>query len=208
MKHKLYFGEEHDWIMIDRDFAAEIDDYFIAKEVGRSRPVEFLALEERVGVPRMTEVISFLKSGPPENSGAAIELLDFSGEALQNIADNIEMVQAEVRAGKAFKAFSIETHYGGISYVAVSKIDRRMITSAEAVAHRHKYKLKKDRWYILLDYVDSPKMIDCVLPICEKWVESKEMEKTAQEVDKLFRTTYMSFGPTKPAPENDSKVES
>ena len=114
MKKKLYFGDELDLVLIERDFVTDIDDYFIAKESGRPHAAEFLALEDRIDVPRMSKVISFLKSGPPEIAGAAIELLDFSVNALQNIADTIENVQAEVRAGKVFKAFSIETHYGPI----------------------------------------------------------------------------------------------
>lgn len=203
MKRKLYFGGEYDWVVVGQDFAADIDDYFIAKELGRSHKVEFVPLEERIGVAKMSEVISILKSGPPEVAGAAMELLDFSGDALQNIANTIDMVQGEVKAGKALKAFSIETHYGGISYVAVNKIDRESISSAEAIAHRHKYNLKKDRWYILLNCVSTPNLIDRVLPIWQKWFESKELERAAQEVDKLFRSTYIPFGTTKVSKEND-----
>src|SRR3989337_3441927 len=98
MKHKLYVGDEYDGVDIGRDFASDIDDHFAEKELGRPHTLRSVALEERTGVPRMENLISFLKLGPPEIVGTAIELLDFSTEALENIADNIDMVRAEVRA--------------------------------------------------------------------------------------------------------------
>ena len=129
--------------MIDKGFAADIDDYISAREVGRPSPVKFLTLEERIGLPTISTLISLLKSWSPDVCGIAIELLDFSSQTLQGIADQIHKVQAEVRAGKALKAFSIETHYAGISYVAANKLDQEAMSMAEMVALRYKYTTKK-----------------------------------------------------------------
>ena len=129
--------------------------------------------------------------------------MDFSEDALKGIADNILMVQAEVRAGKAFKAFSLETYFGGISYVATSKLDGEAASVAEAVARRHKYRAKKDRWYVILDCVRSSRIIDGVVPICEKWVESDEMDKFAAEVGDLMNSTLAPFGSADSPPDED-----
>ena len=198
MKHKLYVPDETDAIMIDRSFATDIDDYFFAQEAGQPTSMDFVTLEDRMVVPEIAQIVSFLRSGSPELAGAAIELLDFSSDALQKIANNIEIFRSEVKAGKAFKAFSIETHYGGISYVVARIIDSRTKQLAEAVAHRHKYKFKRDRWYILLDSVDSPNVIDGVLSILDKWTESKEFEETIQKLDEVVSSTFISYDSTDP----------
>lgn len=204
MKHKLYVSDEHDFVMIDKGFAADIDDYIIASEVGRPCPIKFVTLEERIGLPTISTLVSLLKSWSPDVCGIAIELLDFSSQALQGIADHIHKVQAEVRAGKALKAFSIETHYAGISYVAANKLDQEALSMAEMIALRYKYAAKKDRWYVIFDLVDSPNLVDSVLPICEKWAESKEMEELTQNADRLLKSTFVPFNYTEPASENDS----
>ena len=106
--HKLYVPDDVHFMLVHRDFGIEIDKYFAAKESGSTSSIEFLPLEERVGIPAIRALIAALKAGPPEIAGVTLELFDFSEEALREVADNIAMVRAQVRAGKPFKAFSPE----------------------------------------------------------------------------------------------------
>ena len=129
MAQKLYVPDDCDFMSIDKSFGGDINDYFAAREMGASSRIEFRRLEERVEVPIVANLVSALKAGPPEVAGTAIELLDFSQDALRRLADTITMVQEEVKAGKPFKAFSVETHFGGVSYVAVAALSKKK--------HRH-----------------------------------------------------------------------
>ena len=74
VKQKLYVNDEWQMMLIDRDFAQDIDSYFTAKETGQDPPIEFVAMEDRMDIPAATALISALKSGPPEVAGAAIDL--------------------------------------------------------------------------------------------------------------------------------------
>jgi hypothetical protein len=204
MQHKLYIGKDIDFLMVDRDFGGELDDYFAAKEAGAAAtPLRFLPLEECVDVPAIGALLSALKAGPPEVAGTAIELLDFSEEALRGIAGQIAMVQAEVRAGKGFKAFSIETSHGGLSYVAVRILDERAKRVAEMIARKHKYRQKEDRWYAVLDHVYSPRVADEILVILEQWKDSDDIRKYVEDIGLLLKETESSVGP--PAPVEEAK---
>lgn len=194
MRQKLYVGEDIDFMMVDRDFGAELSDYFVAKEAGAATSVRFLPLEERVGEPAIRALLSALKAGPPEVAGTAIELLDFSEEALRGIAGQIATVRAEVRAGKRFKAFSIETSHGGLSYVALRIVDERAKRVVEMIARKHKYKRRKDRWYAVMDYVDSPMVADEILVILEQWEDSDDTRKYVEDIGPLFKETESSVG--------------
>jgi hypothetical protein len=193
LKHKLYVGDDVDFMLVDRDFGAEVNEHFAAKEAGVRSSIQFVPLEERVNVPEIGALISALKAGPPEVAGAALELLDFSEEALRNIAETIGMVRGEVLEGKSFKAFSVETFYGGISYVAVRALNERAVRMAEMIARKHKYKQKKDRWYILLDHVYSSRVVDGISVILQEWEDSDELREFVEDIGPLLKETHISF---------------
>jgi hypothetical protein len=194
LKTKLFVEDEYDGVLIWNDFASDIEDYWIAKELGRqTKP--FLKLEDRTGVPKAASLISFLKSGPPEVAGAAIDLLDFSTRALRDFTERIDHVRARVSAGRAFSAFSVRTHFGGLSYVAVSSMKPEAKAMAATIGRRHKYKQQQDRWFILLDLVGSKRPLDGVLPLWDKWEQSKEMDEAIEELDRLVPTREEKANP-------------
>ena len=192
LAHKLFVEEQTDFMLLEQDFGSAIEDFYIARETGRPHEFKFVPFEERVpDIPRIKELTSALKVGPPETSGVAIELLDFSGDTLRSISAAIEFARNEVITGKALKSFSIPTQNGGISYVAVRELGTYATQASEAIAHRHKYELKKDRWYVLLDHVYSRNLVDGILPICRKWEESEELQNKMDEFDQIFKTAKL-----------------
>jgi len=193
LAQKLYVPDDVHFMSTEHSFGSDLDDYFSAMEAGRTPSVSFRRLEERVEVPMIASLISALKAGPPELAGTAIEVLDFSGGALQRMADTIVMVREEVKAGKRFRAFSIETHYGGITYVAVSTLSNEMTAAAEAIGRKHKYNAKKDRWYVVLDHINSASPVDGIISLRRVWTESGETEEFLRYVDTLTRSTRVSF---------------
>jgi hypothetical protein len=185
--------DDHDFVLIDQDFTKDIEDYYYALEAQKETDIRFLSLQNRIGAPRIAELISFLESGPPEVAGSVVEMLDFSTDSLNNIAAMIDKVRMEVTAGKAMKAFSVETHFGGLSYVAVREYHEGALQLAETVGRRHKYNLKKDRWYVLLDYVGSDTLIDAVFPIWERWEQSNDLDEAMKDVDQVLKTSFEAF---------------
>jgi hypothetical protein len=195
LKQKLYVPEKYDSVLIHQDLARDIEDYLLAKEMGHDPPKKFATFEERIGVPEIAALLSNLKAGPPEVAGIAIELLDYSSDALKGIAKQIQAARSDVMQGKALKAFSVETAYGGLSYVAVNELSEKAKQSAELIGRKHKYARKKDRWYVVVDYVHSPNAIDAVLPIWERWQQSDEAEAEFKEVDRLFNSSFVDLKP-------------
>jgi hypothetical protein len=193
LKHKLFIPSEYDFVDIGNDFSDDLDDYLVARELGRSSDVKFMKLEQRIGVPKIAELLSALKAGPPEASGAAIELLDFSPKSLEELARLITTVRSEVKMGKALKAFSFVTHNAGISYVAVNRLDSRARAMAEVIGERHKYKERKERWYVVVDDLRSNNVLDGVLVIWRKWEQSAEMDREVEGIDRLLKTTRINF---------------
>lgn len=74
--------------------------------------------------------------------------------------------------------------------MATREYDNRALQMAEMVGRRHKYNLKKDRWYVLIDYVGSDALIDAALPLWEKWEQSDEMEEAVKDLDQVLKTSF------------------
>ena len=64
---------------------------------------------------------------------------------------------------------------------------------AEAIGRRHKYRTKKDRWYVVVKGVATSNQVDRVLVIKEKWAHSDEMEQASKEIDRLLKTIRIEF---------------
>ncbi len=199
LKDRLYADGEFDRVLISSGFATEIEDYWIRKELHIAQKPSFPKLEQRMLNAEAGRLISFLKAGPPETAGAAIDLADFSSDAIADFMHNAGVAQDRVRGGKAFSAFSVRTHFGGLSYVAVNSSHRGAIETAERVGRRHKYKQKQDRWTVLLHNVHSERPLDGVFSIWDKWEPSKEMDEDIAEFDRLVPTIEKPFGASNPA---------
>lgn len=184
---KLAKSSEYDFLQIDRDFATPVDDYMVALEAGASpeRPVSLL---DRIQIPIFSELFKELKSAPPDLAGIIIDLYDFSSDALQSLGNQILDARKEVVAGKAFKSLSIPTKSGGLTYVIARDRDPRTTVAAHSIGQKYKYDTKSDRWYVIMNVIDTDRMADAVSPILGRWTESDELSEHSKIVGEAFQT--------------------
>jgi hypothetical protein len=185
LKLKLVRPADADFMDIGRDFATEVDDFMVATEAGAKaeRPIGVL---DRIQLPLFTELFKDLKSAPPHLAAIIIDLYDFSSEALRSYGEQILEARNEVVQGKAFKSISIPTQSGGITYVISRDRDPRTLAAARAIGHKYKYDTKSDRWYVIVNVIDTDRAVDMVLPILEKWSEDSELAENSKFVRNAF----------------------
>ena len=190
--------------MIERDFATDVDDYMIASDVGidRERPVGIL---ERLEIPVISDLFRSLKSAPPQLASVVIDLYDFSSAALENLSKQVLFLREEVAGGKELKAVSILTESGGLTYVTCRSFIAKVRSAAHAIGTKHKYDSKRDRWYVIVDSVETPLPVDALLPIIGKWEEDADLAENSQRVVELFESSRVEFqfGGAVGVPEND-----
>lgn len=192
LKAKLVLPEDTDFMMLERDFASAIDDYMISADLGVSaeRPVGVL---ESLKMPIMAELLSSLKTAPPEVASVVIDLYDFSGAMLRNMSNTIIELRKEIAiSGKAIKAFSIVTATGGITYAVTSDWHVHAARAAEAIGAKHKYDNKRDRWYVLVDCIRTDYPLDGLLPLVWPWTEDVNAEQQSMAVEQTFKTRKVS----------------
>jgi hypothetical protein len=196
IKTKLALGNDVDFMMLDRDFATVVDDYMIAADMGidAERPRGIL---ERLQIPIVSDLLAALKNADPRIASVVIDLYDFSGAALEAVSARIREMREDVSAsGKAIKAFSIRTATGGLTYAVTRRRDAKAALAAEAIGAKHKYDSRADRWYVILDSVETDTPIDGLLPLVWAWKEDEQEAKSSDEVAKLFnsRQEVAKFG--------------
>jgi hypothetical protein len=189
IKHKLAAEPDADYQMIERAFAAPVDDFMISLDVG-GKPKRPISILERIKIPIISDLLVSLRNAPPSMASIVIDLYDYSSDTLKRMGSELENMRREVSGGKALKALSISTEHGGVSYVACRKTDRATVTSAELIGKKHKYDQRRDRWYVILDCVNTKQHVDAVLPLLDKWEENAEMAKTSDEIARYFGSTY------------------
>lgn len=185
---KLALDPEADWMVLERDFASVVDDFMIAADIGidATRPVGVL---ERMKMPVVSELLAELKNADPRIASVVIDLYDFSSAALEDISSYIKALRSEIAlTGKAIKAFSIPTGTGGLTYAVVSRFDPASASAAEAIAAKHKYDTKSDRWYAIVDALETDGPIDGLLILASPWKESETEAKASEEVQRLFKS--------------------
>lgn len=185
LKLKLTKPSDCDFMQIDRDFAASVDDYMVAKELGApaEQPIGIL---DRLKIPIISDLLTALKSAPPELVGIVIELYDFSSTSLEQFGKQIAGMRKEVRAGKVFKSASIQTPSGGITYLVAQKNDVRTKDAAQAIGHKYKYETRSDRWYVIFDDIGTNQAVDAILPILGKWAEDPKEIENSKFVSEMF----------------------
>src|SRR3546814_12345768 len=90
--------------------------------------------------------------------------------------------------GKAIKAFSISTVTGGITYAVTQKCDAISAGAAAAIGAKYKYDTKRDRWYVILDSIQTNNPIDGLLPLAWPWKEDENETKRSAQVARLFNS--------------------
>lgn len=192
IRAKLAVPPDADWMMIERDFATVVDDYMISADIGieAQRPLGML---ERLNIPVMSELLAELKTADPRIASVVIDLYDFSSAAFEDLSTTILEQRAEVRAtGKAIKAFSIRTTTGGLTYAVTRRRDENAARAAEAIGAKHKYASKRDRWYVILDGVETQNPIDGLLPLLWPWQESAEEATRSQRAATMFSSRQIT----------------
>ena len=188
LTQKLAKNPDYDFMEIGRDFATPVDDYMVALEAGASppRPVGIL---DRIEIPTFSELFRELKSAPPDLAGIIIDLYDFSSDALTDLGNKIMEARKEVVNGKAFKSLSIPTKSGGLTYVIARDRDPRTMMAARSIGEKYKYDTKSNRWYVIMDVIDTEKRADAISPILGKWTESDELAEKSKIVGEAFGTS-------------------
>ena len=187
IKSKLVLPADADMLMLDRDFATVVDDYMIAADIGikAERPRGIL---ERLQIPVVSELLSELKNADPRIAAVVIDLYDFSSAALNDLSAHILQLREEVSNGKAIKAFSIPTATGGLTYAVTRQINADARRAAETIGAKHKYDTKSDRWYVILDSIETSNPIDGLLPLVWPWKEDEQEASNSQQVGRLFNS--------------------
>lgn len=190
LRSKLAIPEDVDMMMLERDYATVVDDFMVAADLGipAERPRGVL---EQLDLPVITELFVELKRSDPRLAAVVVDLYDFSGAALADLSATVLDLREEIRAtGKAFKAFSIQTGSGGLTYVVSSKRDDKTFRSAHLLGAKHKYDTKSDRWYVILDCVETPIPVDGLLPLIWPWQEDEGEADRSAEVARVFNSSW------------------
>ena len=189
IQSKLALPSESDMLMLERDFATVVDDFMIAADLGiqADRPVGIL---ERFEIPVISELLSELKNADPRITSVVIDLYNFSSAALQSVSATILNLREEVAATrKAIKAFSIPTEAGGLTYAVTFRRDSKAAGAAYAIGAKHKYDTKSDRWYVILDSIETDNPIDGLSPLVWPWVEDENDAQASKEITKMFNSS-------------------
>ena len=96
--------------------------------------------------------------------------------------------------GRKFKAFSIPTESGGLTYAVTLHRDAKAATAARAIAAKHKYDSKKDRWYVVLDCIQTDNPIDALVVLSWPWMEDEKEAQAARDVAKMFNSKKQRRG--------------
>lgn len=190
IRSKLALPNDADWMMIDRDFAMVVDDFMISADLGieADRPRGVL---EQLDIPVITDLFNALRRADPQLAGVAVDLYDFSGAALGDLSATILDMRKEIQATrKALKAFSIQTATGGITYVVTNRRSPEAVRSAQLLGAKHKYDTKSDRWYVILDSIETDLPVDGLLPLVWPWVEDEDEAERSAEVVSMFNSRY------------------
>lgn len=188
LRSKLALPDEADWMMLDRDFAAVVDDFMISADLGikADRPRGVL---EQLDIPVITDLFNILRNADPRLAGIVVDLYDFSSAALADLSATILDLREEVQSsGKVLKAFSLPTATGGLTYVVTSKRDARTARSAELLGAKHKYDTKSNRWYVILDSVETDRPVDGLFALIWQWAEDEDEAARSAKVGSMFNS--------------------
>ncbi len=189
IESKLALPPDINFMELGRDHATVVDNFMVAADLGinADRPVGIL---EQVNIPVVSELLAKLKNADPRVASVAIDLYEFSSATLKDISRTILEVRAEISATrKAIKAFSIRTVSGGLTYAVVLSLDAKAAEAARVIGAKHKYDSKSDRWYVIVDSVQTNNPIDSLLPLIWPWIEDKGEAHASHQVARMFNSS-------------------
>ena len=189
IQSKLALPAECDMLMLERDYATVVDDFMIAADVGidADRPEGIL---ERVKIPVVSDLLKELKTADPRVASVVVDLYNLSSAALEDISATVLNIREELSAtGKAIKAVSISTESGGLTYAVTLRRDARAAESARTIGAKHKYDTKSDRWYVVLDSMETENPIDSLVALVWPWVEDENEARASEQTATMFNTS-------------------
>lgn len=188
IRAKLALHPDADLMVIDRDFATVVDDYMISADVG-IEPQRPKGVLETIEMPLIGELLSELRTAPPEIAAVVIEFYEFSRAALEAVGQNIAMLREEVaKTRKAIKAFSLQTASGGLTYAVTFDDSERSCAAAASIGRMHKYDTKSDRWYVVVDSISTEGPIDGLQALVWPWVEDSNEAERATRAATRFKS--------------------
>lgn len=191
IRSKLALSDDIDMLVIERDFATVVDDYMISADVGvtAERPLGIL---ESTNIPIISAMLAELRHADPRLAAVVVELYDASIDALEDLSARILEIRSEVsNTGKAIKAISVQTKSGGLTYAVTRCRDKKAALAAEAIGAKHKYDTKRDRWYVILDSLETSLPIDGLLPLVWPWREDEQEAKSSEQVGQMFNSQWV-----------------
>lgn len=87
--------DDADFLYLESDFAQEIENYMISKDVGWPTDPPKSVLQT-LKIPIMSDVLDSLKDAPPDIANLAVDLFEFSSSALENFGKQILQIRDEV----------------------------------------------------------------------------------------------------------------
>ncbi len=160
--------------MLTTDFGANIDRNYYPYKTGQSH----LLSDKNDPIlnrwkPKNFEVLleNIKHSGHPNSVDIIFHLMDFSGDAQENIVTSMIEYKRKAISEKGRK--SLATYSApdfGISYVITETSNSdELETVSEVYAVLRKYKSKCNRWLGLGSYTKSPNLVDFILYLDEPW---------------------------------------
>ena len=189
IRSKLALPAKCDMLILERDFATVVDDFMIAADVGidADRPEGILEL---VKIPVVSDLLTELKTADPRVASVVVDLYNLSRAALEDISATVLNIREELTAtGNTIKAFSIPTESGGLTYAVTLRRDARAAESARAIGAKHKYDTKSDRWYVVLDSMETENPIDRLGALVWPWVEDKNEARASEQTATMFNSS-------------------
>ena len=193
IRAKLALPPETDLLMLDRDLATVVDDFMVSADLGieADRPVSIL---ERIQIPVISELLAELRDADPRVASLAFDLYNFSSAVLKDISKTILNLREEVAATrKVIKAFSIPTESGGLTYAVTLRREWKAAEAARAIGAKHKYDMKCDRWYVVVDSLETENPIDALSPLVWPWKESENDAGASQHIARIFNSRQQEW---------------
>ena len=138
----------------------------------------------------VSDLLKELKTADPRVASVVVDLYNLSSAALEDISATVLNIREELSAtGKAIKAVSISTESGGLTYAVTLRRDARAAESARTIGAKHKYDTKSDRWYVVLDSMETENPIDSLVALVWPWVEDENEARASEQTATMFNTS-------------------
>ncbi len=85
----------------------------------------------------------------------------------------------------------VDSHGSGRNDIRVGAV--RRFGLSDAIGAKHKYDTKSDRWYVILDCIQTDNPIDGLSPLVWPWMEDENEAQASQQVAKMFNSNQRDW---------------